>query len=167
LGIFEIGSQTISNYLSGLALNHSPPDCCLLRSWDYRGESSVPGANGCFWGEVSHLCPPGPSWSICAPSSSWDVRHTLLGPAIGWGGVLKTFCPGWPQTSILISVFQVAMITGVSHHAWLPLGFAWLTSSFLSWFLVKWWWLMLTSKISCKYPTHLWYSRNTKCGTGA
>jgi hypothetical protein len=26
----------LTNYLPGLALNHDPPDLCLLSSWDYR-----------------------------------------------------------------------------------------------------------------------------------
>jgi hypothetical protein len=30
------------NYLPRLALNHDPPDCCLLRSWDYRREPQEP-----------------------------------------------------------------------------------------------------------------------------
>jgi hypothetical protein len=30
------------NYLPGLVLNHSPPDLCLPRSWDYRSEAPVP-----------------------------------------------------------------------------------------------------------------------------
>jgi hypothetical protein len=30
------------------------------------------------------------------------------------------FLPGWPRTQILqISAFQIARITGVSHHTWL------------------------------------------------
>jgi hypothetical protein len=32
------------NYLPGLALNHDPPDLCLLSSWDDRRELLVPGA---------------------------------------------------------------------------------------------------------------------------
>jgi hypothetical protein len=31
------------NYLLGLALNHDPPDLCLLSSWDYRCELLGPG----------------------------------------------------------------------------------------------------------------------------
>jgi hypothetical protein len=30
------------NYLPRLVLNHSPPDLCLPRSWDYRSEAPVP-----------------------------------------------------------------------------------------------------------------------------
>jgi hypothetical protein len=30
------------NYLPKVALNHDPPDLCLLSSWDYRREPLVP-----------------------------------------------------------------------------------------------------------------------------
>jgi hypothetical protein len=30
------------NYLPGLALNHAPPDLCILSSWDYRREPLCP-----------------------------------------------------------------------------------------------------------------------------
>jgi hypothetical protein len=33
----------LANYLSRLASNCDPPDLCLLSSWDYRCELSVPG----------------------------------------------------------------------------------------------------------------------------
>jgi hypothetical protein len=36
-----------SNYLPGLALNHDPPDLCLLNSWDDRRQPPEP----------SHLVP--------------------------------------------------------------------------------------------------------------
>jgi hypothetical protein len=32
---------------------------------------------------------------------SWEGRCIPLYLAIGWDGVLWTFCPGWPQTGIL------------------------------------------------------------------
>jgi hypothetical protein len=32
------------NYLPRLALNHNPPDLCLLSSWDYRHEPLVPSS---------------------------------------------------------------------------------------------------------------------------
>jgi hypothetical protein len=36
---------------------------------------------------------------------------------MGGGGLKKTVCPGWPQTTILpISVFQVARIIGLFHY---------------------------------------------------
>jgi hypothetical protein len=31
------------NYLPWLSWNLDPPDVCLLSSWDYRSEPSVPG----------------------------------------------------------------------------------------------------------------------------
>jgi hypothetical protein len=31
------------NSLPGLALNHDPPDLCLLSSWDYGREPPAPG----------------------------------------------------------------------------------------------------------------------------
>jgi hypothetical protein len=40
LGIFKIG---LTNYLPRLALNHDPPDLCILSRQDYRLESPVPG----------------------------------------------------------------------------------------------------------------------------
>jgi hypothetical protein len=33
----------LMNYLPGLALNHDPPDLCLLSIWDCRREPSGPG----------------------------------------------------------------------------------------------------------------------------
>jgi hypothetical protein len=37
---------------------------------------------------------------------------------IGWDGISRTFCLGWPQTMILlISTCQVATITGMNHRA--------------------------------------------------
>jgi hypothetical protein len=33
---------------------------------------------------------------------SWDGRYTPPYPAIGWDGVLRTVCQGWPQTKILL-----------------------------------------------------------------
>jgi hypothetical protein len=40
MGIFKIGYMS---YLPKLALNHNPPDLCLLSSWDYRRDPPVPG----------------------------------------------------------------------------------------------------------------------------
>jgi hypothetical protein len=43
------------NYLPGLASNHSPPDLCLLSSWDYRGEPLVPGLEISFLTGIPNL----------------------------------------------------------------------------------------------------------------
>jgi hypothetical protein len=40
LGFFKIGAHEL---FAGLALNHDPPDLCLLSSWDYRHKPLVPG----------------------------------------------------------------------------------------------------------------------------
>jgi hypothetical protein len=43
---------------------------------------------------------------------------------VGWDGVLLIFCPGWLKLQSSWSLFfQVARITGVSHHVWLSLPF--------------------------------------------
>jgi hypothetical protein len=40
----------------------------------------------------------------------------VMGFFFFWDRVLRTVCPGWPRTTILlISAFWVARITGVSH----------------------------------------------------
>jgi hypothetical protein len=36
--------QGLVNYLPGLALNHDPPDLCVLSSWDYRREPLQPAS---------------------------------------------------------------------------------------------------------------------------
>jgi hypothetical protein len=59
---------------------------------------------------------------------SWGDQGAPLWSAIGWDGVSRTFCPGWPRIVILlIFTSQVVRITGRSHHAFLD-------------FLVFWWW---------------------------
>jgi hypothetical protein len=71
---------------------------------------------------------------FCFSYFSDRVLHFYLGPVshtagitgvyhhvqlIDSDGVLLTFCPGWPQTAILlISISQVAEITGMSHCTW-------------------------------------------------
>jgi hypothetical protein len=61
------------------------------------------------------------AWSVVlrfyASHCNWDDKWAPPHPAVfHWDGVLRTFCPGWPGTSILlISAFGVARITGVSH----------------------------------------------------
>jgi hypothetical protein len=75
---------------------------------------------------ISHLFTglPGYCFSYFCFSHSWNDRHTLPHPTIGWDGVLQTFCPGWPPTAIvLISASWVARMIGVSHHIWSPLDF--------------------------------------------
>jgi hypothetical protein len=37
------------NYLPELALNHNPPDLCLLRSWNPSHEPPAPGSILTFW----------------------------------------------------------------------------------------------------------------------
>jgi hypothetical protein len=46
--------------------------------------------------------------------------HIQLFYWLSWGwGVSLTFCPGWPQTVILlISSYWVVRITSMSHHSW-------------------------------------------------
>jgi hypothetical protein len=48
----------------------------------------------------------------------WQVCFSK--PSFSWANfILLTFCPLWPWTFILlISEFQEARITDVSHHAW-------------------------------------------------
>jgi hypothetical protein len=54
---------------------------------------------------------------MCVSLCNQDDRCVPLRLAICWDGVLKTFCPGRPQNTILwSSASQVARITGLSHH---------------------------------------------------
>jgi hypothetical protein len=39
------------NYLLRLASNHTPPDLCLLSSWDYRHELPAPNSGFLFYAE--------------------------------------------------------------------------------------------------------------------
>jgi hypothetical protein len=56
-------------------------------------------------------------------SLSRNDRHILWHPAIGWDGILQTFCL-WPWTMILpISTSWVARITRLSHYIWLYIHF--------------------------------------------
>jgi hypothetical protein len=73
--------------------------------------SSEMGVSLAFWARLAWNCnPPNLSW----PYSLGSCHHAQ--PAIGWDGVLLTFCPGWPPTVILlISVSQVDGIAAVSH----------------------------------------------------
>jgi hypothetical protein len=57
-------------------------------------------------------------------------QHAQL---VGWDGISLIFCLGWSLTMILlISTFQVAEITGMSHLTWLKCSFLILSNSRIS-----------------------------------
>jgi hypothetical protein len=53
------------------------------------------------------------TYASCVAQITGMYHHTCF---LKWG---LTFCPGWPQTSILlISTFRVPRFIGMSHHTW-------------------------------------------------
>jgi hypothetical protein len=46
MGFFKVGSCEL---FAQLALNHDPPDLCLLSSWDYRYAQSCPASDNSFF----------------------------------------------------------------------------------------------------------------------
>jgi hypothetical protein len=80
-----------------------------------------------FWKNLGLVFMPWSAWTatflffLC----SRDDRHPPLCPATGWNGVSWNFCLGCPWTTVfLISISQVAGITGVSYCAW-TIFFSW------------------------------------------
>jgi hypothetical protein len=80
-----------------------------------------------------------------------DGRYATM-PPIGWEGVLKPFCLGWPQTTILpMSASQVTGIAGMSYQG--PVSHL-----FLLWHLGT-----LTEHLELKeIPAHYYSSSNNK-----
>jgi hypothetical protein len=85
--------------------------------WKSESCANEAGALPCephyFLNRVFPLCldQPKPLSSYYASQISWDDRHATPLLAIGWDGVLWTFCPGWPLTMIL-PIF-VSLVVGL------------------------------------------------------
>jgi hypothetical protein len=96
----------------------------------YLSRVSSPCCLGYFWDRVSF-------YACATIPNSWEDSHVLLCPAIGWGGVLRAFCPSWLWTRIvLISAFQVARTIGFSlsalpHFILISVYMAYLLPSFI------------------------------------
>jgi hypothetical protein len=115
--------QTVAHFVLSLA---SLVIFLLLLLWQYLWLNPGLGRHCTTWatpidifvlvilcsGSVDHCAP------VCAFPCSWDDGHAPPCPVIGWHGVLWTFFLGWLWTvSHLVSAFQEARITGLSHHA--------------------------------------------------
>jgi hypothetical protein len=80
--------------------------------WSFTSFFSQAGIE--LWSSWSQ--PPDLSLLISASWITCDNRHVLLHPAIGWDGVLQTFCLFWTPSLILhISASKLTKIAGMSH----------------------------------------------------
>jgi hypothetical protein len=108
---------------------NSVPHACRQALYCLNCNSS-PFCFSYFSNRVSFLCLDRPglrSFYLCFQSSGEitdSCYHTQL--FIGWDRFSHTFCPDWLQTLLLlISTASVALITGVSHFAWLGYLISW------------------------------------------